>query len=289
MKCLGIRTLTLLALLVMLSCFGAQPVRADGKQDHEKPWMAVVPPTVPVLSVLQREDTQINPAQIMDQVVPRVAKDAQRKRWPFTIMPADTIGSVYQSVTGRDRIPTEDVAFTDLKPLAEKVGCRYLLVFKILELVAYYKPDFFDDIVRARAHIELLVYDHDADRYIWQIDKVGHTSHYHAYVGNSGLRPEQDGALNAAITSALEPFAKGQRKIVDRAAPQILISVQRVLGDGTKVLLDAGRAQNISVGDIFHSVESDSEITIVNVLDNGSIAEVLSGKPQEKEVFKPKP
>jgi hypothetical protein len=54
------------------------------------------------------------------------------------------------------------------------------------------------------------------------------------------------------------------------------------------VLLDVGKGQNVSVGDVFKSVESDAEIKVIEVLENGSIAEVVTGAPKEKEVFKPR-
>jgi len=266
----------------------ASGARADARQKaEERPLMAVVPPTVRIINVSQGEDAQVNPDQIMSQVIPRVANDAARKKWPFRILPPDTAGRAYAAATGHDRGPTDPVQFADLKPLAEKIDCRYLLVFHVNELASASHDELFSHTLNARANVDLSVYDREKDAYVWQTNKVAET-HHPMRPGNVGLRREQDGALNAALTQALEPFARGDRKMVDRPKLNVVVIVKKVLADGKRVLLDAGRDYNVRVGDVFKSVESDLEVRIVEVLDNGSFAEIVAGEAKDAEVLKHK-
>ena len=272
---------------VLLFCLLALPASAE--DDAKKELMAIVPPTVRLLSVTPGEDAQINPEQMMTQVAPRVVKDVKGKgKWPFRMLPANTIPDIYKEVVGSERSATQDVRFGDLKKLAEKAGCRYLMLTSIKELTSSYKDDFLNSNIRARADVDVTIYDRESDAFVWQANAIKTTKHPKT-AGDVGLRREQDGALNAALMVALEPFAKGDRKRVERPKVNIVASVTRVMGDGKKVLLDVGRGQNVAEGDVFKSVESDCEVKITEVLDNGSIAEVVAGTPKEKEVFKPKP
>ena len=277
---------TVHALFVCLCILGARQAHGDDKKDERIP-MAIVPPTVRVLSISQGEDAQLNPSQIMDQIIPRVINDSNRRKWPFRILPASTVGSVYQSATGHELKPTDEVPISDLRNIADKVNCRYLVTFRVNELVARYKQEFLGRYILGRANIDLFVYDRETSSFIWKTNQVSQTRHEYN-IGNVGLRREQDGALNAALTRALEPFAKGERKSVERVQPNTVVTVQKVLADGKRVLIDTGRSADIQPGDEFSSIESDLRIRITEVLDNGSIADVVSGSPKEKEALKPK-
>ena len=130
------------------------------------------------------------------------------------------------------------------------------------------------------------VYDREADKYVYQTGAWCETTHPYKQSRDVGLRREQDGALNGALTKALENFAKGEREEVEIPVPKIVVQVAKVLANG-KVLLAEGKDKNLYPGMVLASIESDAVIKIVEVLDNGSIAEVTSGSVKEKEVFKP--
>jgi len=176
--------------------------------------------------------------------------------------------------------------FDVLKPLSEKLGVRYLAFFAINQLTAFRttKGTF---MTNGRANIEIFVYDHDVNDYVWQKTQDAKSSQFSAY-NQGSLSTRLEVALLYALMDALKPFAKGERVKVERPVSNVIATVQKSLADGKRVLLDIGKAQNIGIGDIFKSIESDAEIKIVEVLENGSIAEVTTGTPKEKEVFKPK-
>lgn len=275
--------------------YGAQA--ADNKSPQgDLPRIAIAPPVIISRKVPEDADSAPDPSEIMLQVAPRVANDAKRLKWPLSFMPPDTISSVYEIVTGHERKPDEDIKLTDLRKLAERAMCRYIVVFRVKEVVA--RED--DGVVTghvssgaiqvrsyltARASIDLKVYDKNEDKFVWQISKVCETKHRDRNSKNVSLRREQDGALNAALTQAIEPFAKGERKAVALPRLDIAVTVKKLLANG-RVLIDAGRPQNVEADMTFTSVESETVIRIVDVLENGSIGEVVSGKPANGEVFK---
>ena len=84
------------------------------------------------------------------------------------------------------------------------------------------------------------------------------------------------------------PLLKGSEKKSGRPVANVLVSVQKVIADGKKVILNAGKNANLTEGDLFKSVESDCELKVIEVLENASIAEVVSGTPKVDETFKPK-
>jgi hypothetical protein len=297
----AICTTVLPVALLLAACMSAaaqEPSRENSEpKTAAKPLMAIVPPTIHLPKAASTENIEIDPVQIMSHVVPRVSSDAVKRKWPFRILPPDTVGKLVPAATGTDRKFTDEVDVAALKPLAEKIDCRYLAMFRVNELVGATRNELFSHTLHARAMIDLQVYDRETDAIVWQITQISETRHP-MRPGNVSLRREQDGALNAALTKALEPFAKGLRTPVDPRPvaskslevqkANIIIMVQKVLSDGKRVLLDAGKGSNLQVGDILKSVESDLEVKVVEVLDNGSIAEVTAGTPEDREVLKHK-
>lgn len=53
------------------------------------------------------------------------------------------------------------------------------------------------------------------------------------------------------------------------------------------VFLDLGSSSNITTGTLFDSMESNAEIKVTSVFDNGSLVEIVKGSPHAGEVFKP--
>lgn len=253
---------------------------------QEKPKIAFVSPTINPGNVPQGEDARANASQIMSQVIPRVIKDGDKKKWPFRMLPQQTIPQIWESVVGSAQKQSEEVKFSYLKSLAEKVDCRYLIIFTVKELTAAYHNNFFGEELRARANIDLYVYDQQVNDYVWFINMEGWTKHPHNQLGDSGIRREQDGALNLTLTKALDPFAKGSRNTVVHSKTNILVSVQKIIADGKKVILDHGKDLSITVGAKFKSLETNCEIIVIECLENGAIADVTTGVAKEKETFK---
>lgn len=253
----------------------------------DKPVLVMLPPTIRTQQNAQRKDEQVYPGEVIARVQARMTREAESKKWPFRIVPAEDAEAVYLSVASTPRNPQQDIPFAFLKPMAEKLKARYLLCYAINELTAYRAVNSFQSMTRGRADIALYVYDSEADEYIWQRAEKADSGRPSTFnLGSLAARLDQ--AMINALVRALEPFAKGQRMKIERPTANVIAVVQKSLSDGKKVLLDVGRAQNLREGEVFRSVESDCEIRVVEVLENGSLAEVLSGTPKEKEVFKPR-
>ena len=280
----------LLAMLysaVMCLCLSIS-IRADDKdKKDDKPVLVVLSPIIRTQQNAERSDKQLNPNALMPRILPRMGKEAEKKKWPFQIVYVPDIEAAYLTITHSPRDPGKDYTFGQLKPLAEKVNARYLVSFAINELTGYRTTNTLQAMTKARTQIDVFVYDRETDEYVWQQSEQAESARASGFnAGSIGQRLEQ--AIINALTRSLEPFAKGERKKIGRPTANVVASVQRTLSNGTKVLLDIGKAQNVSVGDVFVSIESDCEIKIAEVLDNGSIAEIVKGTPKEKEVFKPK-
>ena len=262
------------------------PALARAGDDPNKPLLAIVPPTLRPDQAVPGEDAQEAPEQIMTQVASRMTADRKGEQWPFRLLPVNTIPDLLKAAGGYKNT-RPDVAFSDLKQLAERARCRFLMLIRVKERTASFQRDLLTDTARARASVEITLYDHETDTFVWKGMGMQQTSHPKG-LSEGGLRREADGALAAALMTALEPLAKGKRSSVPRAKANIVASVSRVLRGGNRVLLDVGRGQKVMAGDVFRSVESDCEVRITEVLENGSIARVVAGTPKEREVFKSK-
>jgi hypothetical protein len=279
--------------IVTLSCLLAVlatllPAHADTqKQPQEaenKPVMVILPPVIRTQQNAERRDDQVNPAELMSRVLPRMEREADKKNWNLTIVNPPDMEAVYLSVTSTPRDPAKDYKFGHLKALADKLKARYLTSFAINELTGYQTRNTWTPMTKGRVQIDLFVYDRETDEYVWQRTEKAESGR--GGVANIGQRMDQ--AMVNALTRSLDPFAKGERKKLGRPVVNALASVKRTLAGGKKVLLDIGKEHNLTIGDILRSVESDAEIKVTEVLDNGSIAEVVTGAPKADEVFKPK-
>lgn len=279
------RLLILSFLLVSLSSSGTS--YAAGIKEENKPTIVILPPVIRTQQNAQRSDKQVNPNELMPRVLPRMVREVEKKKWPFVVSNPKDIEAIYLKSAKSPRDPAKEYSFGLLKTIAENANTRYLVVFAINELTGYRTTNTLQAMTKARTQIDVSVYDHETDEYVWQKSETAESGR--ASYGNAGsIGQRLDQAMVNALTRALEPFAKGERKKIGRPTANVIATIQRILSEGKKVLLDVGKTQNVSVGDIFKSVESDCEVKVEEVLDNGSIAEVLTGMPKEKEVFKPK-
>ena len=273
----------------------AHPATAQDKRnkkdtdtkDSDKPVMVILLPTVRTQQNAQRNDDQVNPSDLVGRVYPRIVKEADKKKWPFRIVNPESLESVYLSVSSTPRNPEKDTPFGFLKPIADKLEARYLVSFAINELTGYQSKNTLQAMTKARTQIDLYIYDRETNEYVWQRSEKSESGRASAFgAGSIGQRLDQ--ALVNAITRAIEPFAKGERKKIGRPVADVLVSVQKVIADGKKVILNAGKGANLTEGDLFKSVESDCELRVIEVLENASIAEVVSGTPKVDETFKSK-
>jgi len=278
-----LKKILLLALLV-LAC----PARSQTWDALDRPSLAVLPP------IIQREgeteqapghtQSKFNEADAVSRVMPRLITESEAKKWPFQILPPEQVDPLSLATTGEDH-RAAGLRFGQLKGLAEKAKVRYLLRFSIEELSSYRKTNTLQAMSSGRASVHLYIYDHDVNEYVWEASETATSAR--GDIGHTGsLSARQDQALLNALVRSVEPFAKGERKKIDRPKASAIVTVQKLLADGQKVLLDLGGDKDIYVGAVLTSVESDATLTVTEVLANGSIATVTKGAPKEKEVFK---
>jgi len=277
------RLLLLFVFSIVLSPVSAQK---DKKKDEDRPVLVVLPPVLHSVVITGRDVDTTNPTEVYEKVYPSLPNEAKKRKFQFAITSPKDLDATYLQIAKKARKPTVEYKFDLLKPLAEKLEARYLAIFSVTQLTGY-QSDRGINMANGRANIELMVYDREANEYVWQKTQEGKSSKFSPYQKGS-LSARMEHALQYAICDALTPFSKGERVKVERPVSNVVATVQKILGDGKRVLLDVGNSQNVGVGDIFKSIESDAEVKIVEVLENGSIAEVATGTPKEKEVFKPK-
>lgn len=215
------------------------------------------------------------------RVLPKLVKDAAPKaKWKdIELVPfedakaagaAEAAGMV-DSASGR-------VRYADA--VAKRLGVRYVVTSEVRELTSYRAASFPVARKGGRATIALLVYDAQEKKYVYEDTKTA-TSVHAAYTLNDSLKSIQDQALLNAYMQALEPFVKkGARKEVTTASQKLVGTVKSV-AKGGKVLLDLGTASGVRVGDTLASLDGSVKLRVVEVLENGSIADVIEGKPEK--------
>ncbi|MCW3094481.1 MAG: hypothetical protein JWL77_99 [Chthonomonadaceae bacterium] len=270
------------------ACLLALPGFSRAEPPIDAPKLAILPAAIRNQGETDdrsnRSRSKFNPQDVVNRVIPKIVAEAEKKKWGYSILAPEQTSAAYVAVVGDD-IHSEGAKFNQLKALAEKIHARYLVRFSINELTSYRKTNTFTAMAEGRAAVDLYVYDADVNEYVWQAEETSTSAR--GDVGHFGsLSQRQDQALQNAMMRALEPFIKGERKKVGRPRSNVVATIQKVIADGKKVVLDVGADHNLSAGDILTSVESDSILTITEVLANGSIAEVTKGTPKEKEVFK---
>lgn len=284
----------LLIALIPLMLVGS--VRADdfysseGRQREYAPARTIVgilPPLIKTEQTSQTSDETLNPLSLMRTIIPMLAKEGQKRQWPFDFMPPSQLEPIYLGVVGKSASENVELNFYDLKPIAEKAKVRYLMRFTINELAAYHGTNTILPSNKARANVDLVIYDAEKDAYVWQDSIVAESQKSSARFLLGALSKRRDQALLSALSRTIDPFANGARKDIGRPEFNVIATVVKPLGDGKQVLLDVGKKSNVFAGSLFKSIESDAIIKVTDVLDNGSIAEVVNGSPKANEVFKP--
>ena len=275
--------------LFSLFLFATQFAFAHDKHSGESYTIAILPPVIKTEGTRKNSfgesQDKFNPMDSVKRIFPRLTAESNKKKWPLEFTESDKTQEALLAVVGASYTDKDEIKFSQLKAIADKLAVRYVVSYVITELASYRKSNTFLRTATARASITLYVYDHDTNEYVWQANRNDESS-AGDFGGRGSLSKRQDQALLNAVSRALDPFAKGERKKIGRPKSNVIANIQKVLGDGKNVLLDVGSDKNVSEGDVFISIESDVQIRIVKVLSNGSIAEVTKGIPKEKETFK---
>jgi hypothetical protein len=223
----------------------------------------------------------------VERVLPRFADEAKESAWPFEILAASKIMPIYISVRGSLQSTNADVKFSQLKTIAEKSDVRYLVKLKVNDLKSFTGYEGMLRRIIADADIEVTVYDRQTDEYVWQKKATERASrNKYGFPFTPSPNGVREKALLLALQKTLEPFAKGERQKIERPALKVVTIVEKMMEEGKRVTLDVGSNQEVVVGDIFASIESDSKVRVVEIQDKTAVAEVIGGSPKAREVFK---
>ncbi len=247
--------------------------------------IALLQPTTQTGSIAGQNNQTVSPLEAAGRVMPRFIKEASEKlKWnQVTWIPYDTVLKAQQEAMGELFVANEPPKVRHCLAIGKALGARYVVTYAIRELTGYRASGL---VARkgGRASISLMVFDTESKRYVWQSENT-ETSIREAWLGNESLSKMMDQALFNAIRKALEKFVKGERMEVKTSSVQLVAKVVAMVAD-KKVLLDLGQDKGLRVGDILVSFDGKTKLKVTEVLDNGTVAEVVEGEAKEGLVVK---
>lgn len=255
--------------------------------DKAKPALTLLPPYTKTTSTTVEVDKHfIHFKDIAESLYARMWKEARNKEWSFRIhQPADLASSLLRVEKSVRTINTPN-NYKQAKEIAEVLHARYLAYIQIAEITFYRSSNTLVYETKSRARIYLAIYDHDTDSFVYHCVTKALTANFSPFNAGSLAGQIQDSFLRV-IQLALDPFSKGKRMKIPNPADSYLTSIKNIEGEGKRVLLTVGSAQ-AKPGDLLASLESKAELRIVEVYDEGSLAEVVKGKVENGEAFGPK-
>ncbi|GIV02203.1 MAG: hypothetical protein KatS3mg082_2974 [Nitrospiraceae bacterium] len=252
----------------------------------ERPKIAILEPATTAVVAGQKESTTVQEAS--RRVIPRLIKESQEKfkpKWEVDWITFEEASRVQKEVLGDRLINSEFIPAPLMQQIADRLHCRYVVHSVVHELtgarstrLTYQRT--------GRIVIDILVFDARENKYVWQ-DSRTQTSTRTDWFASSSLVEVQDQAFLNALREGLEPFIlKGERKDVQTRGVGLVATVKSVFSEGKSVLLDVGADVPVTVGMEFLSLEGNCRLRVVEVLSNGTIAEVIEGVPAVGQVFK---
>lgn len=218
--------------------------------------------------------------EVVGRIFPKLVNEREKLGWSgLEIVPWDLAKAAYsaESATAPDS-PAGRVRILDA--VARKLGARYVVSSEVRELTSYRASSFPLPRRGGRATVALTVYDAESKKFVYDETKTA-TSVRAQVFDTESLRQVQDQALFNAYRQALDPFAKnGVREELATASLKLVGTVRSVSG-GKVALLDLGDSSGVQVGDVFESLDGAVVLKITEVLSNGALAEVVSGRPEK--------
>jgi hypothetical protein len=249
-------------------------------QGKEK--IVILQPASKITLAGQKESTTVYEAAA--RVVPKIEKLAKDKyKWPYFVVDYDE-GLAAQKEAMGDRTFDGYLPVAMLGTIANKTGARYVVHSVVHEFTGARSARITAQRT-GRIIIDILVYDAKEKKLVWQ-DSQSKTSTRTDWFADSSLREVQDQAFVNALKEGLDPFMDGQRKEIETQGVNVVATAKSVFESGKKVLLDIGSSVLTTTGVEMSSLDGKCKIKITEVLQNGSIAEVLEGTPEVGMVFK---
>jgi hypothetical protein len=245
--------------------------------------IAFLPPILDTVQVAQREGSA-SPFEAAKRVIPKLAREAEPKlNWRgVRVLDYDATRTAAVAVVDEAAL-AKAPTLSALKRLAERTNSDYIAYYTVREFTGA-RTEGFGARTTGRSSISLTVFSRAKNGLVWQADTIDTSS---APGESLPMGPRMDQSLFNAIRKSLDPFIlKGETKEVASTAVGYVATVKQVLGDGKRVLLDLGKDSGVAAGDELASIEGSARLRVVEVLQNGCIAEVLEGPVKSGEVFK---
>jgi hypothetical protein len=269
-------------------CLTLTPAYARHAEPLPEERMAVLPVTVKISAATAANND--NRSQLIvkgiEHVMPDIVRQAEKKKWPFRMILPDKVQPILIDIGGASFSNQNGLRFNQLKLVSEKANARYIALFTLYDFDSYSSRVGLLDGSRAVATIEVMIYDHQTNEYVWQKTATGKQAKAHFLLFFSASHEAmRDDVLFEAIQQCIEPFARGERMKLARPGADVVASVKKVFNDGKRVLLDINHADGIFPDDALKSSSSEAQLRVVEVFANGCIAEVSQGHPAETETF----
>lgn len=220
-------------------------------------------------------------------MIPRIAIDAERRlKWKVAILKYDDTVKVEENLEQGHQGGRLKRSF--LKEYAKQTNASFVVFYDVHEFTGFNSTGHFygvGDHIGGRTSLTATVYDASKDKLCWRADQIAVST---ASEGSS-MGQRMDLSLYDALSKAVSPFFKeGHTSEVKFESKGYVATVKQVLKDKKSVLLDVGASADASVGDELESLSGSARLKLTQILDNGSIADVVEGDVSVGDVFKSK-
>jgi hypothetical protein len=259
--------------------------------------IAILQPTSKAGTLAGQNNQTASPLESAARVLPRFIEEATSKlRWtqlfdeagssfPLQWIRYEEALKAQMESQGDSFLKNEPPTVRQYLNIAKALDARYVVSFSIRELTGYRASSFLVDRKGGRSSISLIVFDAQAKQFVWQADKT-ETSIREQWLAGESLGRMMDQSLFNAVQTALEPFVvSGKRMRIKTDIVQTVARVVGLLGENM-VLLDIGQDKNLSVGDFLVSFDGKTKLKVVEVLSNGTVAEIIEGEAKEGLIVK---
>lgn len=218
------------------------------------------------------------------RVIPKLANEANaRLGWKVEVVDYGETLKAQARVNGPTNLRTP-WRVSDLRRIAEALDAQYVAFYTVREFNGARTKELPSPRTTGRSHVDLTLYERASNRFIWQNQVIDTSTHFgpHLSLGN-----RMDQSLFNALRKALEPAVlKGKTKPVATPAAAYVAVVKQIVSNGKRVLLDLGSGTDLAVGDVLVSIDGGTTLKVIEVLQNGSFAEVLRGRAKVDEAYR---
>ncbi len=231
----------------------------------------------------ESDQAVLHPEENLARVVDKFRREARsRLNWPVEVLPLAQSVAVQDELMGPPLGERRTMRLRFVREVAQRTGARFVVVPIIQELAGWVADRAgLSQRTTGRCNLEVVVFDTERDDYVWQTSVIDTSTHF----GDSSVRARVDQALFNAIRKALDPMLlEGKRRQVVMRSSGVLVTVQKV--SGTLVVLDVDAKSDVRPGDVLDALDGSAQVRVTEVLQNGTVGEVVSGEVTEKTLLR---